>query len=82
MVSANPVNQRKERLCLSQPITLLFTKPNQKVYSKQIIAEYSSLEQILQKVDDPNAVVAIKEVVSDITGQAYFSVFTKTSDCL
>lgn len=59
------------------PYTLLFTKPNQKVYSKQIIAEYSSLEQILKKVDDPNAVVAIKEVVSDITGQAYFQFLRK-----
>ena len=71
-------SQPTKRTALSLPAyTLLFTKPNQKVYSKQIIAEYSSLEQILQKVDDPNAVVAIKEVVSDITGQAYFQFLRK-----
>jgi hypothetical protein len=63
-------------LCLP-PYTLLFTNPNEKVYSKQIIAEYSTLEQIQQKVDDPNAVMAIKEVSSDITGQAYFQFLPK-----
>ena len=80
VITDNPVNEdgTTKRTALSlPPYTLLFTKPNQKVYSKQIIAEYSSLEQILQKVDDPNAVVAIKEVVSDITGQAYFQFLRK-----
>ena len=80
VITDNPVNRdgTAKRTALSlPPYTLLFTKPNQKVYSKQIIAEYSSLEQILQKVDDPNAVVAIKEVVSDITGQAYFQFLRK-----
>lgn len=78
--TGNPVNEGgpTKRTALSlPPYTLLFTKPNQKVYSKQIIAEYSSLEQILKKVDDPNGVVAIKEVVSDITGQAYFQFLRK-----
>ena len=59
------------------PYTLLFTNPNEKVYSKQIIAEYSTLEQIQQQVDDPNSVMAIKEVLSDITGQAYFQFLPK-----
>jgi len=80
VITDNLVNEdgTTKRTALSlPPYTLLFTKPNQKVYSKQIIAEYSSLEQILQKVDDPNAVVAIKEVVSDITGQAYFQFLRK-----
>jgi hypothetical protein len=59
------------------PYTLFFTKSNTKVYSKQMIAEYSSLEQILKKSEDSDGMITVKEVVSDIEGQVYFHFFNK-----
>jgi hypothetical protein len=59
------------------PYTLFFTKSNTKVYSKQMIAEYSSVEQILKKSEDSDGVITVKEVVSDMEGQVYFHFFSK-----
>ena len=57
--------------------TLFFTKSGVKVYSKQIIAEYSSLNQILKKSEDSDGVITVKEVVSDMEGLVYFHFFNK-----
>ena len=73
-ITIEEIGNKRTNLCFP-PYTLIFTKPNKKVYVKQIIAEYSSFEQIAQRSDDPDGVLAIKEVFSDIAGQVYFHFF-------
>ena len=74
LIQQNEMNQTK---LVFPPYTLIFTKSNTKVYSKQIIAEYSTVEQILRKSEDPDGVITVKEVVSDMEGQVFFHFFNK-----
>ena len=73
-IQQNENNQTKLEF---PPYTLFFTKSDTPVYSKQIIAEYSSLDQILKKSEDSDGVITVKEVVSDMEGQVYFQFFNK-----
>ena len=70
-------NKIQETKLTFPPYTLLFIKSNTTVYSRQIIAEYSSLEEILKKAEDSDGVITVKEVISDIEGQVHFQFFNK-----
>lgn len=55
--------------------TLFFRTPNTQVYLKEIIAEYSSFNQIVKKSNDSEGIVTVKEVVADLEGQVFFQFF-------
>ena len=52
--------------------TLIFIKPGQKIFAKQIIAEMSSIAEIMPNSDKSDWVEASKEVKTDVGGQIYF----------
>ena len=54
------------------PYTLIFFSSGKTIHNKQIIAEFSSLEQIQLKKDQNDGTLATKEVFSDISGQIFF----------
>lgn len=64
------------------PYTLFFRKPNTQVYFKEIIAEYSNLDQILNKSNDSEGIITVKEVVADLEGQVFFHFFDKQGKLL
>nr|YP_006234228.1 DNA-directed RNA polymerase subunit beta'' [Eutreptiella gymnastica]CCE26516.1 DNA-directed RNA polymerase subunit beta'' [Eutreptiella gymnastica] len=51
---------------------VIFTKPSKEVFSKQIIAEISSLEEMLPYLNKTDRVEAFKEVRTVISGQVIF----------
>nr|YP_010502755.1 RNA polymerase beta'' subunit [Eutreptiella eupharyngea]UXD06351.1 RNA polymerase beta'' subunit [Eutreptiella eupharyngea] len=52
--------------------TIIFIKPGQKIFAKQIIAEMSSIAEIMPNSDKSDWVEASKEVKTDVGGQIYF----------
>ena len=54
------------------PYTIIFVKPGQKIFAKQIIAEMSSIAEIMPNSDKSDWVEASKEVKTDVGGQIYF----------
>jgi len=64
---------QKDKTCLSVPAyTLIYIKPDSKIYWKQVIAEVSDLKTILSGPRKNLGVRAMKEVCSGISGQVYF----------
>jgi hypothetical protein len=63
----------QNQTCLSVPAyTLIYIKPDSKIYWKQVIAEVSDLKTILSGPRKNLGVRAMKEVCSAISGQVYF----------
>nr|AST09063.1 RNA polymerase beta'' subunit [Eutreptiella pomquetensis] len=52
--------------------TIIFIKPGQKIFARQIIAEMSSITEIVPSSDKNDWVEASKEVKTNIGGQIYF----------
>jgi DNA-directed RNA polymerase beta' subunit len=52
--------------------TIIFIKPGQKIFAKQIIAEMSSIAEIMPNSDKSDWVEASKEVKTDVGGLIYF----------
>ena len=74
------LNQVEEDTIISIPaFTLIYIKPGQKIYWRQVIAELSDLQTILSGPKTNLGVRAIKEVCSSISGQVFFHQLTTIS---
>jgi DNA-directed RNA polymerase beta' subunit len=64
--------KQKQTTLVFPPYTLIFVPPGELIYTKQIIAEFSSLEQIQLKPEKRPGIIATKEVFSTISGKVCF----------
>jgi hypothetical protein len=71
--------KKKDAIVSLPPYTLIFIKPNTKVYWKQVIAETSDLKTILSGPKANLGVRALKEVCSASAGSVYFHQVTTIS---